>query len=104
MARIAIDSTAPSRATGRTPLRRLVIRKIWLPRLLYNVLPWFYLAAAAAALAATIYIDASLRAVPHSLLISAACLQFGLWVLGSRRAARRRELERQSPLSNSPDA
>jgi hypothetical protein len=60
-------------------------RKIWLPRLLYEVVPWFYLGAGILAFFATLYISDWFWILPHYLLFSAACLHLGLGVLMRRR-------------------
>ena len=64
----------------------LASRKIWLPRLLYDGLPYFYLTAGFAAFFATLYITEWFWIVPHYLLFSAACLHLGTVVY--RRRAR----------------
>ena len=67
----------------------LVTRKIWLPRLLYDLLPYFYLSAGFAAFFATLYISDWFWVLPHYLLFSAACLLMGYVVYRRRRHARR---------------
>lgn len=67
---------------------KLISRKIWLPRLLYNSLPCFYFVSGAAALLATLYISDWYWILPHYLLFAAACLHMGLFVY--RRRHRRR--------------
>lgn len=62
-----------------------ITRKIWLPRVVYAALPWFYLVAGVAAILATIYIHDWFWLVPHSILFSAACLHFAWFVFRSRR-------------------
>ena len=69
----------------RSPLAR----KIWLPKLLYDALPWFYLVAGLAALFATLYVSTWLWVLPHYLLFSLACLHLSFAVLRKRRRARR---------------
>ena len=49
-------------------------RRVWLPRLLYDCLPYFYLTAGFAAFFATLYINEWFWVLPHYLLFSAACL------------------------------
>jgi len=66
---------------------RLINRKIWLPKALYDLLPYFYLIAGVAALLATLYISNWLWVLPHYLLFSVACLHMG--VLIYRRRHRR---------------
>ena len=66
-------------------------RKIWLPKLIYDSLPYFYLTAGFAALFATLYISDWFWVVPHYLLFSAACLHLAIAV--SRMRRRRRQPE-----------
>jgi len=68
---------------------KLATRRIWLPKLLYDGLPWFYLAAGVAAFLATVYVSTWLWIVPHYLLFSLACLHLGMAVLRKRRRTRR---------------
>ncbi len=67
-----------------------ISRKIWLPKGLYDALPYFYLASGLAALFATVYISSWLWLLPHYLLFSAACLHLGILILRRRRAPRKR--------------
>jgi len=66
-----------------------VSRKIWLPKLVYDALPYFYLFAGIAAFLATIYISEWFWVLPHYLLFSAACLHLGAFVYRRRRNAAR---------------
>jgi hypothetical protein len=72
-----------SRKTGN-----LVTRKIWLPKLLYGGLPYFYLISGIAAFLATLYISAWFWILPHYLLFSAACLHLAFHVYGRRRRSK----------------
>jgi hypothetical protein len=63
----------------------LAARKIWLPKLLYDCLPYFYLAAGIAAFFATLYISAWFWILPHYLLFSAACLHLAFNIFRRRR-------------------
>lgn len=81
-----------SRDTGN-----LATRKIWLPKLAYDCLPYFYLTAGFVALFATLYISEWFWVLPHYLLFSAACIHFGILVHRKRRDVRRRESEQQNP-------
>ena len=62
-----------------------VSRKIWLPKALYDSLPYFYLVAGLAAFLATLYISTWLWVLPHYLLFSAACLHLGVVIIRRRR-------------------
>jgi hypothetical protein len=66
----------------------LMSRKIWLPKLFYNALPYFYLVAGIAALLATMYISEWFWVLPHYLLFAAACLHMGFLVYRRRNRAR----------------
>lgn len=74
------DTQQIARETGK-----LVSRKIWLPKLLYDALPYFYLTAGFAAFFATLYISEWFWVLPHYLLFSAACFHLGLVVYRRRR-------------------
>jgi hypothetical protein len=71
---MAPSETRPAaRAAGK-----LIAKKIWLPKLLYDALPYFYLAAGSAAFFATLYISEWFWVLPHYLLFSAACIHLGI--------------------------
>jgi len=74
------DTQQVTRKTGN-----LVSRKIWLPKLFYDVLPYFYLAAGFLAFFATLYISEWFWVLPHYLLFSAACIHLGIVVFRRRR-------------------
>lgn len=80
------DRQAVTRGNGS-----LVSRKIWLPKAIYDALPYFYLVAGIAAFLATLYISNWLWVLPHYLLFSAACLHLGVLVLRRRRRQRERQ-------------
>lgn len=64
---------------------QMISRKIWLPKLLYNALPFFYVFAGIGALAATLYINGWTWVLPHYLLFAVACLHMGVLVLRRRK-------------------
>lgn len=82
-----IDLSATQELTRRAG--KLATRKIWLPKLIYDALPWFYLAAGCAALFATLYISEWFWVLPHYLLFSGACLHLAFTVYRRRRRAAR---------------
>ena len=89
-----LSKTAPEQAklyaAQKAPRRSdsLLTRKIWLPRLVYDCLPYFYLTAGFAAFFATLYISEWFWVLPHYLLFSAACVHLFLVVYRRRRTAR----------------
>ena len=62
----------------------LKLRKIWLPKLLYDALPYFYLVSGVAAFLTTLYISEWFWVLPHYLLFSAACLHMGIYIFHRR--------------------
>ncbi len=60
-------------------------RKIWLPKLLYDCLPYFYLTAGFAAFFATLYISDWFWVLPHYILFSAACIHLAIAVYRRRK-------------------
>lgn len=74
---------------------KLASRKIWLPKLLYDCLPYFYLTAGFAAFFATLYISDWFWVLPHYILFSAACLHLSLAVYRRRKRNRRRDPDQQ---------
>ena len=72
-----------TRTTGK-----VITRKLWLPKLLYDALPYFYLGAGVAAFLATLYISEWFWVLPHYLLFSAACIHLGVLVIRRRRRPR----------------
>jgi len=67
---------------------KFMSRKIWVPKLLYNVLPYFYLFAGISALLTTFYISGWAWLLPHYLLFAIACLHMGLLVYRRRNKPR----------------
>ena len=67
----------------------LLTRKIWLPRIVYDCLPYFYLTAGFAAFFATLYISEWFWVLPHYLLFSAACVHLAFAVYSRRRRSER---------------
>ncbi|MBT8068298.1 MAG: hypothetical protein KJO09_13735 [Gammaproteobacteria bacterium] len=84
-------STAAGKATTQSkarPRRRdtgsLASRRIWLPKLVYDALPYFYLASGLAAFFATLYITEWFWVLPHYVLFSFVCLHLGVIVYRRR--------------------
>ena len=67
---------------------RVMSRKIWLPKVIYNALPFFYIIAGASALAATFYISGWVWLLPHYLIFAVACLHMGVLVYRRRNRSR----------------
>lgn len=92
--------TAAGKATGPTaaghlPRRDhgLISRKIWLPKLLYDALPYFYLASGLSAFFATLYIAEWFWVLPHYLLFSIICVHLGIIVYRRRHRRPKQQLD-----------
>ena len=87
------STTAGKRASSRETRGNrqrtggLMSRKIWVPKLLYDVLPYFYLAAGFLAFLATLYISEWFWVLPHYVLFSIVCIHLGVLVYRRRRRA-----------------
>lgn len=66
----------------------VLLRKVWLPRLAYQLLPYFYIVSGIAAVLGTFYISEWFWVLPHYVVFSAACLHLGFAVAGKRARAR----------------
>ncbi len=78
-------------------------RRIWLPSLVYECLPYFYILAGFSALFATLYINAWYWVVPHWILFTALCLHSGLRILYRRFNYRRETGEATSAAQSNND-
>lgn len=85
----AAGNSAPLTETQETTRHtgNLAAKKIWLPKLLYDALPWFYVVSGIAAFAATLYISEWFWVLPHYLLFSVGCVHLGLLIYRRRRRA-----------------
>jgi len=77
------SSLSDSRQRARK-IESLAGRRVWLPKLIYDALPYFYLASGFAAFFATLYISDWFWVVPHYVLFIAACLHLGVAVYRRR--------------------
>lgn len=71
----------------------IMSRKIWLPKLLYDLLPYFYVFSGILAFLATIYISEWFWILPHYMLFSAACLHIGIVVYFRRHLKQPRKAD-----------
>lgn len=94
LSRADSQDTGPSAKQGiKRAAGNLATRKIWLPKLLYDGLPYFYLTAGFAALFATLYINEWFWVLPHYLLFSAACLHLAMLVYRRRIPRDRKDVD-----------
>jgi len=84
--------SAPAAGTGGFParLRRALVSKLWLPRPVYELLPYAYIFAGAGALTAALYLPGWTWILPYLLLIGLAGIHAGLALVALRYRCRRR--------------
>jgi len=66
-------------------------RRIWLPKFIYDLIPWFYLFSGVAALLATMFVDGWLWILPFYVLFAVICLHLAVVVFDLRRKNGNRE-------------
>lgn len=66
---------------------QLASRRIWLPKLVYDALPYFYLVSGLAAFFATLYVSEWFWILPHYVLFSFVCLHLGVIVYRRRHSS-----------------
>ncbi len=92
-----------ARATPAAPQHALLSKKIWLPRLLYDALPYFYFTAGFSAFFATLYINEWFWVLPHYLLFSAACIHLAIVVYRRRHPRESRRTRREQARADESD-
>ena len=87
---------------GRS-LTAFLRRKVWLPRLLYMALPYFYVLSGLAAFLATLSIAEWFWVLPHYVLFSVVCIHIGILVY-RRRHRKTAPMLADSESASSPNA
>lgn len=67
---------------------RTARRRVWLPKPLYEFIPWFYLLSGGGALLATLFVDGWLWIIPFYLLFAVICLHLAAAIFNMRRKHR----------------
>ena len=71
-------------------LRQILLRKLWLPRIVYELIPAVYILLGITALASAVYGHGWTWVLPYLVLIGVGCLHAGLAIAGLRYRFRRR--------------
>ncbi|HHQ15178.1 MAG TPA: hypothetical protein ENK16_09110 [Chromatiales bacterium] len=80
-----------SRGKWTARLRRILLTKLWLPRIVYELIPAVYILLGVGALASALYGRGWTWIVPYLVLIGVGCLHAGLAIAGLRYRFRRRQ-------------
>ena len=75
-------------------LRRLLARRIWLPRMLYEALPYIYIFSGLVALVSALYLPGRTWIVPWGIILGLASIHLGLRIAALRHRLRRRSADR----------
>lgn len=82
---------APAQSHGDAPgkLRSLLLRRLWLPRIVYEALPYLYIACGLVALASAMYTPDWTWILPWAILVGLISLHAGLALVALRYRFRR---------------
>lgn len=83
-------------------IRSILLRRLWLPRFVYEALPYVYIACGLFALASAIFTPDWTWILPWAILVGLICLHAGL-ALAALRFRIRRDRRQQRDPTDSPD-
>ena len=92
----ATQSTAPPQQIGiGKQFRELLLQKLWLPRVMYEAMPFLYIVLGIFALVSAIYIPDWTWVFPYAILFGLICLHAGLGIVTLRYKLRKRKPSRR---------
>ena len=86
------SASTPAATRGHpltTRISRVLLRKLWLPKAVYEILPYVYVVCGTGALLSALYLPGWTWILPYLILIGAVSLHAGLGVLTLRWRFRR---------------
>ena len=87
----ALQTPTPElRGDTSSRIRKILLRRLWLPKFIYEILPYFYIVCGMAALASALYTPDWTWILPWAVLIGLICLHAGLAVVTLRYRLRRK--------------
>ena len=86
-----IQTTTPpnERETVVRRLRHLLLKRIWLPRIVYEILPLIYICSGLVALIAALYLPGWTWILPWAFVFGFAALHLGIGIAALRHKFRR---------------
>jgi len=84
--------TRPHAPGIQARLRQTLLRKLWLPRGVYEAIPYVYLSCGTIALVSAFFSSGWTWIIPYAVLLGLVCLHAGLALLTLRYRFRRRKL------------
>lgn len=86
----AISASAHRRQTNfLRQMRNVLLQKLWLPKIIYEALPYFYLVMGLVALASAVYMPGWAWLLPYAMLFGLACLHVSIALIALRYNFRR---------------
>jgi hypothetical protein len=85
------------RTSSNRQIRDLLLQKLWLPRIVYELLPYFYLSLGLTALASATHMRAWVWILPYAILLGLICIHVGLALITLRYRYRHRNRPSISP-------
>ncbi|MBT8092647.1 MAG: hypothetical protein KJN77_06390 [Gammaproteobacteria bacterium] len=94
---VALGKAGDDKRANERMLNRLgwLGERVWLPKLLYDAVPYFYLFCGTCAFLATLYIAEWFWLLPHYLLFSFGCVHMGIVIYRRRSKPKTRVSDRQ---------
>jgi ABC-type microcin C transport system permease subunit YejE len=87
-------SATPQRAGFGKRFRDLLLQKLWLPRIVYEAMPFIYIVLGIFALISAMYTPDWTWILPYAILLGLMCLHAGLAIVTLRYNHRRRRRSR----------
>jgi len=96
---IVTESVATKKKRGAVhhKIRKILFRKLWLPRPLYEALPVIYILMGLVALVSGLYLPDGTWILPYAVLLGLVCLHAGLGVAALRYRHSHRRNRRPDP-------
>jgi len=86
----ALQSPSPElRGDSMGRIQKILLRRLWLPKFLYESLPYLYILCGMAALISAVYTPDWTWIIPWAVLIGLICLHAGLALVALRYRVRR---------------
>ncbi len=92
-----LHATAPTQRTGTArKIRKLLLKRLWLPPVLYEALPYLYMLCGLIALGSAAYSPRWTWILPWAILVGLICLHAGIALATLRYRFRRRRENRSN--------
>lgn len=90
------SSATQQRVSIGKRIHGLLLQKLWLPRILYEVMPFLYIFLGIFALISAMYSPDWTWILPYAILLGLICLHAGLGIIGLRYKFRHRKVIRRN--------